>query len=337
MKNTIVFLLVIIFIGITGCSKITEQYHSEDYRVSEKECIFSNRTAIETEGYRPVPNEVTDEKNVLMTSENVSSTAADICNDSLDKDYTTINPEIITLKFYIQGMHVAYYHTESSSLEHFMEDSILLFDQWFGIKIINLWHDGNRIYADLDSSSIEEEVVYYSSELDLENMIIKTLSSYPNTEEIEILIDGKKGKFGNQTVYSTYKPKNYHVDWETAIVKFYFGVDDLYSDYAKWEYKNESISYANLLSDTKKYLELYCGITLTNIWYDNTKLIVDLDPSVYMILNAGSHAGIMDTGILVKTFSSYPGVEEIEFLIGGERNCWADHFSFDCVFVAEKQ
>lgn len=245
--------------------------------------------------------------------------------------------ERILVRFYEK----TYFEIMESSVGRLLEDTYQWFERGYGIKVRNVWYEENKICIDFDSASIAERTTYYSKE-DIDfidtstELFVKTLSSYPDVEEIEFLIDGKRGVFGNQSVYPAFKPNSNPVDWDTAEVKFYLHPsrnDPTYQDESIWEYKTEYITYANLVVDTIRYMKVHNEIEVINIWYENTRLFVDLDAGEYRSLDAGSSAAWEETQILVRTFSSYPGVEEIEFLINSEKNCGGSHFRFDVVYL----
>lgn len=112
-------------------------------------------------------------------------------------------------------------------------------------------------------------------------------------------------------------------DLETVSVKFYyFDKDDSIGDVTK--YKINDISVENLSKETVEFMDLYNGIQINSVWYEGTKICVDLNPSEFLELDKGSSAGFIRKSILLKTFSSYPNVKEIEILVGGEKGCVGD-------------
>ena len=116
------------------------------------------------------------------------------------------------------------------------------------------------------------------------------------------------------------------MDTDIVEVKFYYFVQE------EIEFTTETISMANISDDTIKFMNKYSGIQIDKVWYEGSRICVDLNESERAKLDAGSFAGIMITSILIKTFSSYPDVKEIEFLIGGERGSFGNHFNFEEVF-----
>lgn len=116
------------------------------------------------------------------------------------------------------------------------------------------------------------------------------------------------------------------IDSKTMPIKFY------YYDENESIYKNESINLNNSLEETIQLMYLYNKIRIDDIWYEGSKICVDLNPVERYEFDRGSTAGIMRIDALISTFSSFPGVEAIEILIGGEKGCEGSHFNFDGIF-----
>jgi len=120
---------------------------------------------------------------------------------------------------------------------------------------------------------------------------------------------------------STVEVKFYYLSQENP----YFGIEDL-------KFKTENISVANMSADTIKFMKKDSDVQINKIWYEGNRLCVDLNENERAKLDAGSTAGEIITNILLKTFSSYPNVKEIEILIDGERGSYGNHFNFEEVF-----
>ena len=119
-------------------------------------------------------------------------------------------------------------------------------------------------------------------------------------------------------------------------VKFYYYQEqDLFS-YDATGYYIEAISLENLPIETKMLMEKYNGIKIDNIWYEGKRICVDLNINEINEFNKGSAAGAIRLSELLKTFSSFPNVNEIEILIAGEKGCIGDHFMFDQIFFADE-
>ena len=120
---------------------------------------------------------------------------------------------------------------------------------------------------------------------------------------------------------------------ETMEIKIYRFFDD--DGLMAYEYTTVSISLTNILADTVKNLNLYTGIKLKNLFYEGTRLIVDLDPVMAEVMDWGSFGSLAYFNAILYTFASYPGVTEIKILIGGEEDIEGSHFSFRGIFPAE--
>ena len=204
-------------------------------------------------------------------------------------------------------------------------------------QIINIWYTGNRLCVDFDPgvadflNSIYEEDIITTREDELINRFVNVFSTYPDVGEIEFFTNGEKGIFGNKTVFKANKPiSSPSVKWDTAEVSFY-----KYTDYDEFTVNKERISYANLLEDTVKYLDRHNDwILIIGIRYEGRRLVVDLDPGMGGRLDAGSMGGYCTQSSILRTFASYPGVNEMKFLIGGVEDCEGNHFNLQGIFKA---
>ena len=121
---------------------------------------------------------------------------------------------------------------------------------------------------------------------------------------------------------------------EKTCVRFYFQTkeEEKIASVEVTGYAIEEISMDNLVEDTKNFMDRYCDIKIDDIWYEEERLCVDLNLDAAMSLDRGSYAGSVGLDIILKTFSSYPNVKQIEILVDGERGCVSDHFMFDRIF-----
>jgi len=91
----------------------------------------------------------------------------------------------------------------------------------------------------------------------------------------------------------------------------------------------------NFLVNVINYLNANAGFRVKNIWYENTRLIVDFDQVTLNTLNSlGTAGGYQLTNEILRTFSSFPNVTEMKFLFNGAENLSSDHFSFEGIFRA---
>ena len=85
------------------------------------------------------------------------------------------------------------YKSEFITKETFVEDTIEYMKQYSGIDVTDIWYEGERICINLDySEGYEFDKGSYAGAMRT-NVVIRTLSSYPNVKEIQILLDYQKG------------------------------------------------------------------------------------------------------------------------------------------------
>ena len=148
------------------------------------------------------------------------------------------------------------------------------------------------------------------------------------------------GVFSRSLFDSTYDPDaigNYASPAEAATVEvkiFYSSYDEELNENIL-EYVTVPLRVSNISEDTSRFMLEYNGIVVDSIWYEGSRIYVDLNEGERAKLDRGSEAGNVGSNILLRTFSSYPGVEEIVILIDGEHNSYGNHFNFDGAFIAE--
>jgi len=81
---------------------------------------------------------------------------------------------------------------------------------------------------------------------------------------------------------------------------------------------------------------IFFYVEIDNIWYEGSKLCVDLSENMRPRLDAGSAAGASFYECVVRTFATYPNVETIEILLGGKKGESGNHFSFVSVFEVKR-
>ena len=123
---------------------------------------------------------------------------------------------------------------------------------------------------------------------------------------------------------------------ETVSVNLYFYDEIISTDYYDEEnffYVTVNIAAEDFLSEAKKALYLHKKVSIDDLRYENGRLTVDFNSAERQRFDAGSMAGIVRKNTLLKTFAGFPGVSEVEFLIGGERNAEGNHFNFNGYFT----
>ncbi|MCL2286161.1 MAG: GerMN domain-containing protein [Firmicutes bacterium] len=93
----------------------------------------------------------------------------------------------------------------------------------------------------------------------------------------------------------------------------------------------EEISGKNLWVEFIRLMRCHTGIRIRDLWYDGTRLYVDLAPVEAIVFNWGSTGSAQRQSSLINTLSTFPNVTEIVILIDGEADVAADHFNFEGV------
>jgi len=120
---------------------------------------------------------------------------------------------------------------------------------------------------------------------------------------------------------------------ETSEVKFYNFFDD--GESITHEYQTVNISSENMPAVTNQNLGR-AGIEVQNIYYEGSRLIVDLAPIMEQTMDHGSSGSLCKLHSMLYTFASFPGVKEIKILINGVEDIEGSHFSFNRIFSAEE-
>ena len=101
-------------------------------------------------------------------------------------------------------------------------------------------------------------------------------------------------------------------------------------------YAELTIEPDNWESQIIAHFDEHLDIRLFGIWYEDDRLLVNLTPESAIYFNWGSTGGYIQTLNLIESLATLPNVYEIEVLVGGRRNEWADHFSFAQIFRIEQ-
>jgi len=97
-------------------------------------------------------------------------------------------------------------------------------------------------------------------------------------------------------------------------------------------YITETVSGENWLMDAIQLVYSHTGIQFQKMWYDGNRLYADLVSQEFFRFQGSAGASIR-YNIMYTTLASFPGVEEIVVLIGGERDAASDHFCFAGVAI----
>ncbi|MCL2397696.1 MAG: hypothetical protein FWC93_06475 [Defluviitaleaceae bacterium] len=121
---------------------------------------------------------------------------------------------------------------------------------------------------------------------------------------------------------------------ESAIVRFVTFHDTWPEDYFSYFY--EEISGANWRDEAMRLMLEHTDIDVQNLWYEGSRLVVDLTLETSIPFNWGTTGGYLRTRNLIDSFASFPGVTEIEVLVDGVAGVSADRFSFENIFMVNQ-
>ena len=81
--------------------------------------------------------------------------------------------------------------------DHLNAEFIRLIKEYSGISIDGIWYEGKRLCADLAEEEARSFNMGSATGITRSNVLIATLSTMPDVEEIEILINGQRGCFAD--------------------------------------------------------------------------------------------------------------------------------------------
>ncbi|MCL2576057.1 MAG: hypothetical protein FWE33_06460 [Defluviitaleaceae bacterium] len=107
---------------------------------------------------------------------------------------------------------------------------------------------------------------------------------------------------------------------------------------AEYDFENFAeieISAENWEIQIIQAMQEFTFLVIDDLWFEETRLVVDLNPEAAVVFNWGTSGGYFRTRALLDSLATVPNVTEIIVLVGGERGLSADHFSFAQIFRVE--
>ena len=100
---------------------------------------------------------------------------------------------------YVQeyNRHILVYSAEIISQSNISEETIPLMKEHNNIVIDGIWYEDNRICIDLNETERVQMDRGSTAGVMTRELLLYTFSSYPDVKEIEILINGERGQYGN--------------------------------------------------------------------------------------------------------------------------------------------
>lgn len=280
--------------------------------------------------------------------------------DEAIEDYSLLTEDSFVVRMYYD------YEQEDCSFKYvtinkatFSDDVIKAMKEISGISVTGVWYQKDRICIDLDKfylSQLEEEwqAEYINADI---KKIFYTLSSFPKVNRIQILIGGQKDiQRGNVDLEGTFKPiitkmsndfsgRQFLYSSKEHILKFY-KIPTTTDIRNKMEYVNVDLKTIEIYKCEEEIInkcEEICGIKINNFWYDTAYLgMWNEQKKLYVDINSEEIFDLGDDYVkrrqfeqcLFKTFSSFPEVSEIEFLVDGEKG-YHDKLYLDSIFVVD--
>jgi len=100
-------------------------------------------------------------------------------------------------------------------------------------------------------------------------------------------------------------------------------------------YNTVEIPGPYLWGEFRRRMYEHTGIGIWNLWFEGSKLYVDLHSTELMPFGWGTTGSATRFNVLTRTLASFPGITSFEVLLGGEHGVWADHASFDWIAIVE--
>ena len=116
---------------------------------------------------------------------------------------------------------------------------------------------------------------------------------------------------------------------DTTTMRFY-----IYHDWDIFDVIEETISREYWREEVPQLMRTHRRtIDIRDLWYEGSRLYVDLFPGPAIFFDWGSTGSWILTSTLIDSLGSLPGVAEIVVLVGGEAGHAGSHFDFSQPFV----
>jgi len=127
----------------------------------------------------------------------------------------------------------------------------------------------------------------------------------------------------------------------TTTVRFYYHsieIDpNLYALPEAFLYNAEEIiAVEGFTADFRKLMYEHTGLQLSDLWFEDYKLYVDLHESAISFFDHHSTTGgTINATIFEKSLLSIPGISSFEVLVNGQRGAHGNHFNFGHITIVE--
>jgi len=144
-----------------------------------------------------------------------------------------------------------------------------------------------------------------------------------------------------ETSYSQEPDYEYVHNAPTTTVRFYYhsiALDpNAYALPEAFLYNAEEIIGVEGFTDTfRKLMYEHTGLQILDLWFEGSKLYVDLHESAIGFFDHhGTAGGAINATIFEKSILSMPGISSFEVLVNGQRGVMGNHFNFGHVAIVE--
>ena len=127
-------------------------------------------------------------------------------------------------------------------------------------------------------------------------------------------------------VYRQYENTNrFDESFEFTIARYFD-----WNEYERYDFEIHPLTWQ---ADVIALMQEHGNIQISRLWYEGTRLFVDVKPASAVLFNWGSTGGTMRVATLIDSLASLPDVTEIHVMVGGQRGVAMDHFNFAHPFL----
>ena len=193
---------------------------------------------------------------------------------------------------------------------------------------------GNELNIDIDDITFDGDFVTVNSTIDHNGLQLIFHHRVLNDESRWVLLEYTLGPIsgpgfldGGRLVWQWQQGDLFD---ESFTVRFH-RYDELWPE-PTGNYIDEVITPNGWQQQVKNHTLDHKGIRIINLWYEETRLVVDITPMCAIPFDHGSFGGTVRTRSFVDTLKTLPNVTEVEILVGGQRGVSGSHFSFAGAF-----
>jgi len=209
----------------------------------------------------------------------------------------------------------------------------------FLISLLTIFTACNANIEQVTSLPIDQnEVVMDENDIqepDVDNIIYAHSEQDDNNPSVDEQDDARQDVI---TPTSCIKQEDF-IDADVVTIRFYYHSLDIdpnvYSLPESFLYNSEEIYINNFRDELIRLMHEYTGIRILDLWFEGSKLYVDLHEDALRFINQGTAGSTISINILERTLASVPGITSFEMLLNGQRGVEKDHFIFGFIAIVE--